>query len=223
MPRAILFDAAGTLIQLARPVGESYATIAGEHGVALPAGRLEDAFARVLRGMPQMCFPDAPCDEIPDLERGWWRELVRQTFPAADSTVRFADFDAFFDALWAYFSAPASWRTRPEVPETLARLRASGTSLGVVSNFDHRLPKLLEGLGIHSEMRCVILPGTHRVAKPDPRVFGPALEALGAGASESVYVGDRAEIDGVAATAAGLGFVDVSQLASFGELPRLLG
>ena len=40
------------------------------------------------------------------------------------------------------------------------------------------------------------------MAKPDPRVFQPALEALGATADDTVYVGDRAEIDGAAAAAA---------------------
>lgn len=222
MPRAILFDAAGTLIELGRPVGDSYASIAAEHGVVLPAWRLEDAFDRVLRQMPTMCFPEARPDEIPELERAWWRDLVRQTFLAADSTVAFADFSGFFDALWTYFAAAASWRARPDVPETLVTLRASGALLGVVSNFDHRLPNLLEDIGITRELDCIVLPGTHRLAKPDPRVFGPALEALGARASESVYVGDRAEIDGVAAADAGLDFVDASRLASLAELPRLL-
>jgi len=222
MPRAILFDAAGTLIELRRSVGESYASIAAEHGVALPAWRLEDAFGRVLRRMPAMCFPDAPSNEIRDLEHAWWRDLVRQTFLAADSTVAFADFTAFFAALWAYFAAPASWQPRPGVPETLVTLRAAGARLGVVSNFDHRLPDILQNIGISREIDCLILPGTHRVAKPDPRVFGPALEALGARAGDSVYVGDQAEVDGVAAADAGLGFVDASRLASLAELPRLL-
>ena len=102
-------------------------------------------------------------------------------------------------------------------------MRASGAAIGVVSNFDHRLPVLLEELEIHQEFSCIILPGTHRVAKPDPRVFAPALAALGAAAADSVYVGDRAEVDGAAARAAGLGFIDASELASLSELPGLLG
>ena len=223
MPRAVLFDAAGTLIELVEPVGASYARIAGAHGVALPAWRLDDAFARVLRAMDPMCFPEAELSEIPERERAWWRELVRQTLLAADSTARFADFQAFFDALWSYFAAPESWQLRPGTTAALASLRLSGAAIGVVSNFDYRLPDLLEGLGIHKELSCVILPGTHRVAKPDPRVFEPALAVLGAAASDSIYVGDHPELDGVAAQAAGLRFVDVSELASLAELPALLG
>jgi putative hydrolase of the HAD superfamily len=223
MPRAILFDAAGTLIELTRPVGERYSEIAVEHGVALPAWRLEDAFHRVFRNMPTMCFPAAADDEIEALERGWWRELVRQTFQATDSTARFDDFEGFFGALWDAFASPACWRNRPGVPETLGLLRASGASLGVVSNFDHRLPHLLEQLGILQEIACLVLPGTHRVAKPDPRVFAPALAALGAAPSAAVYVGDDQAVDGAAAIGAGLRFVDASGLTSLAELPGLLG
>lgn len=223
MPRAVLFDAAGTLIELVEAVGTSYSRIAGAHGVALPSWRLDDAFSRVLPLMDPMCFPEAELCEIPALERAWWRELVRQTFLAADSTVRFADFQAFFDGLWSYFAAPSSWRLRPGTSAALASLRASGAKTGVVSNFDLRLPNLLQDLGIHAELSCIILPGTHQIAKPDPRVFRPALAALGATASDSVYVGDRPELDGAAAHAAGLRFVDASELASLDELPALLG
>jgi putative hydrolase of the HAD superfamily len=216
--RAILFDAAGTLIELVHPVGERYAAVAEAHGVSLPAWRLQDAFSRVLRGMPPMCFPDASPSGIADLERAWWRDLVRRTFLAADSTVRFDDFDAFFEQLWREFAAPSSWRPRPGVPGVLDALRAAGASLGIVSNFDHRLPPILEAHGLLGRMGCIVLPGTHRIAKPDPRVFEPALEQLGVVADDAVYVGDQPAVDGAAATAAGLGFVDASQIGSLDEL-----
>jgi putative hydrolase of the HAD superfamily len=216
--RAVLFDAAGTLIELVHPVGERYGAVAAAHGVSLPSWRLEDAFRRVLRRMRPMCFPDAPLEEVADLERAWWRDVVRQTFLAADSTARFADFDAFFDVLWSEFAAASSWRPRRGVPEALDRLRAAGAVLGVVSNFDHRLPRILDEHTILARMSCIILPGTHRVAKPDPRVFGPALERLGVSAREAVYVGDEPAIDGAAAIGAGVAFVDASQLGSLTEL-----
>ena len=52
--RAVLFDAAGTLIELAESVGETYARIAERFGVALPASRLDDAFYRVWASAPPM-------------------------------------------------------------------------------------------------------------------------------------------------------------------------
>lgn len=223
MPRAILFDAAGTLIEPTASVGETYSRIARRHGVDLPAWRLEDAFGRVFRGMPPMCFEDEAPARIPSRERDWWQELVRRTVLAADSTARFAHFDAYFDALWDHFSASSSWQIRPGGHNTLRSLHTTGVQLGIVSNFDLRLPKIIEDLDIKQFFECIILPGTHRIAKPDPRCFEPALEALGATAAETVYVGDRAEIDGAAAAAAGLRFIDASQLDSLARLSDVLG
>ena len=45
------------------------------------------------------------------------------------------------------------------------------------------------------------MSAAHGVQKPDPRIFELALEALGAGAPETLMVGDRASHDGGAAAA----------------------
>lgn len=223
MGRAILFDAAGTLIETTSSVGECYSEIAHRHGVELPAWRLQDAFRRVHPGMPPMCFEDEPEEQIPARERAWWHELVRRTILATDSTARFPDFDRYFDALWDHFAAASSWRVRRGAREALRSLRARGLALGVVSNFDLRLLVLLQDLEIIDFFDCTILPGTHRLAKPDPRVFEPALAALGASADQSTYVGDQPEVDGAAAAGAGLRFIDVSRLDSLSRLGEVLG
>jgi len=111
---AVLLDAAGTLIRTREPVGETYSRIAREHGVAIPAWRLDEAFARVLRSAPPM--PPGP----DDAERAWWRDVVRATFRAADQMQRFADFEACFAALYDHFARPDAWRAKPD-PAFFAR------------------------------------------------------------------------------------------------------
>jgi len=44
------------------------------------------------------------------------------------------------------------------------------------------------------------------MAKPDPRIFGPALAKLGVGAAEVLYVGDSVTSDMAAARNAGMDF-----------------
>ena len=222
MARAVLFDAAGTLIETRSSVGEAYSAIARKHGVELPAWRLQDAFRRVFPAMPPMCFERDTRAQIEAQERAWWQETVRRTLLATDSTVRFADFDAYFDGLWRHFAAPTNWQLRRDATAALRALADAGVRLGIVSNFDLRLPKILEGLEIESFFECTVLPGTHHRAKPDPRVFDPALSTLGASASEAVYVGDQPEVDGTAASAAGLGFIDVGPLDSLARLTEIL-
>ena len=61
--RAVLFDIVGTLIELRRPAGEFYSSVAARFGVSVPASHLEDAFRRVFAKAPPMmfaCFTAAP-------------------------------------------------------------------------------------------------------------------------------------------------------------------
>jgi putative hydrolase of the HAD superfamily len=217
--RAALFDAAGTLIGPAEPVGESYARAAAAHGAAIPAWRLDDAFRRVLRRAPPMAFPGEPPARVAALERGWWRERVRETLRAADQTARVADFDGFFDSLFAHFARPQAWRARPGAGEALVALRGRGLRLAVVSNFDHRLEPILAGLGLAGFFEAVVRPAHAGAAKPAAAIFTFALARLGVAPGEAVYVGDDAEQDVAAARAAGLAAIDVAELATLAELP----
>lgn len=219
MIRAVLLDAVGTLVALREPVGETYARVAAAHGVRVAPWRVGDAFRRVLAAAPPAVFPDAPAEDRPTRERAWWHALVRSTFLAADSAQRFADFDACFDALWRLFASPAAWAARPGAAEALAGLRRGGRRTAVVSNFDGRLPALLEALGLLGALDAVVLPAQIGAAKPDPRIFEAALRRLGARAGEAVFVGDDHERDLAGARAAGLTAVDVASLATLAELP----
>jgi putative hydrolase of the HAD superfamily len=211
--RAVLLDAAGTLIHPREAVGESYARIAREHGVDVPGWRVDDAFRRVLRAAPPMLAADD------DGERAWWRDIVRATFRAADQMQHFADFDACFAALFGHFARSDAWRVADDAPAALETLRRAGRRVAVASNFDHRLPALLRGLGLDRDLDLVWLPRDAGFAKPDPRFFLAACERLGVAPAEAVAVGDDPELDLETARRAGLRAIDVASLASLGALP----
>jgi len=220
--RAILLDAVGTLIGLRAPLGETYARIARRHGLTLAPWRIEDAFRRASARMPPPVFPAAAAAEVAALERSWWRGLVRSTFLAADSEKRFSDFDAFFDELWARYAKASAWQARPGARGLLGALRARGVRTAVVSNFDGRLPSILEGLGLLPLLDAVVLPSEAGAAKPDPRIFAAALARLGVAAHEALFVGDDLLRDLEGARRAGLTAVDVASLATLDELPARL-
>jgi putative hydrolase of the HAD superfamily len=210
---AVLLDAVGTLIRTREPVGETYARIAREHGVAIPAWRLDDAFRRVLAGAPRMPSGDAA------VERAWWRDVVRATFRAADQMQRFADFEACFDALFAHFARAGAWVAAPGAHEALSALRAQGRKTAVASSFDARLPAILAGLDLADQLDLVWLPRDAGTAKPDPAFFAGACGRLGVAPRAAVAVGDDPDDDLEAARRAGLAAIDVRELASLAELP----
>ncbi|MEN8183583.1 MAG: HAD-IA family hydrolase [Myxococcota bacterium] len=220
--RAVLFDAAGTLIELKEPVGETYARVARRHGACVPAGRLEDGFRRIFAAAPAMVFPGAPPAEAALRERAWWREVVRGTFRAADQQEELSDFEACFAELWRHYGSPGAWRARPGAAAVLRTLRSRGLALAILSNFDQRLPPLLAALGLAAELDAVVLPAHAGVAKPDRRIFEHALTRLGVPAAEAVYVGDDADADLAGAHGAGLAAIDVKSLATLEALPSRL-
>jgi putative hydrolase of the HAD superfamily len=88
--------------------------------------------------------------------------------------------------------------------ESLSRLRAAGLRLGIVSNSDGRVEQALAASGLRAYFDVVIDSSLVGVEKPDPAIFRAALDALGIGPEEALYVGDLYEVDVVGARAAGI-------------------
>jgi putative hydrolase of the HAD superfamily len=215
---AVLFDAAGTLIELREPVGETYARVAREHRVALRPDKLEIAFRAAFASAPAMAFPGASIEETPRFEKVWWRRVVSNTFRTADPTAKFADFDEFFENLFDVMGRPQAWREVSGARSLLLRLRSLRWATAIVSNFDRRLPSILRALGLAELFDAVVLCSDVGAAKPEAAIFHRALERLQVAASRAVVVGDDEELDIAAARAAGLRAIDVKSLAKLDGL-----
>lgn len=75
---AVLLDAAGTLIEPAEPVADTYARFARRFGTEIAPERLMCAFRDGFAAMPPMAFSEFSLDSLDALERDWWRSLVAE-------------------------------------------------------------------------------------------------------------------------------------------------
>ena len=82
--------------------------------------------------------------------------------------------------------------------------------LGVVSNGCGNSERLLRDAGLASLFRVVVDSSAAGAWKPDPRIFAPALAALGLPPAQVAMVGDRLDRDVEGAAAAGLRTVWIS-------------
>jgi putative hydrolase of the HAD superfamily len=122
------------------------------------------------------------------------------------------DLDELHRHLDSEFADAALWSTPIEgAREGLGRLADTGVRLGVVSNADGMMAQRLReleilqvGPGAGVRVECVIDSGDVGVMKPDPAIFRIALEAMGAGADDTWFVGDMPAFDVVGARRAGL-------------------
>ena len=200
MPRAIFFDAAGTLIRLTKSVGAHYALVAERQGLTLDPGQLTRAFAIVWKEMP---LRPATGEPRQDDDKGWWHDLVERLLDRVSPEIDPLDRETFFEAAYGHFAEAGVWELYPEVREVLEALMPK-YELAVVSNFDGRLRMIFEQLAISKYFRHVFLSSELGADKPDPWIYQRALEFSGFAPSEVLHVGDEPERDWAAAEAAGL-------------------
>jgi len=192
----------GTLFRLREPVGMTYSRIAGRHGVLAEPGRLDAAFREAWSSLPPPLHPEGQPPQ--DDDRSWWRELVRRTFAgAADGPAPVQASDALFDEIYACFGQAAAWELHDDTLEAVREL-ARRFRLLVLSNFDRRLPGILDGLGIAGFFERVVISSEVGASKPHPRMFRAALAACGLPPEACLHAGDDQRADVAGAQAAGI-------------------
>jgi putative hydrolase of the HAD superfamily len=202
MLRGVFFDAAGTLFHTREPAGSSYAKIARRFGVEADERDVVAAFHRAFRQAAGLAFgPGRDAAELRGLERRWWRDLVARTFEGVGN---FSDFDAYFEELFAFFADPAHWIRDPEAQTVLAGLKSRDLVLGVISNFDHRIYRILDGLDLTRFFDSLTISSEVGYAKPSPEIFRAALARHSLTPTQAIHVGDSEALDIAGASAAGL-------------------
>jgi len=98
---------------------------------------------------------------------------------------------------------PEDW-IPPEVPETLARLKSSGFTLGVVTNRSDPIDDYMKDNGLDVHLDFFFAAGEIGAWKPNPVIFEHALERAQVNAGEAIYVGDNYYADILGAQAVGI-------------------
>jgi putative hydrolase of the HAD superfamily len=106
----------------------------------------------------------------------------------------------------------------PGVPEALARLRAAGLRLVVVSNADGTVEEGLTRGGLRPLLDAVVDSQVVGFEKPDPRIFAHALTLFGSDPARTLHVGDFYAADVAGARAAGVHAVLLDPHGDWGAL-----
>lgn len=222
----IFFDAAGTLIYLARPVGWHYALIARKYGLEVDEARMEAAFRQVWKSRPARPPSAGPRE---DDDRPWWRALALDVLRAASPAAAEFDTQAWFDELYMHFAQPGVWLLYADARRCLDRLQGRHR-LAVISNFDGRLRRVLDDLGVSARFEGLFISSELGCEKPDRAIFRHALEFMNAEPARCIHAGDDPERDWAGAVAAGVGVFRVTRpgvtlddlQSALGSAPHLL-
>jgi putative hydrolase of the HAD superfamily len=237
--RAVLFDFGHTLVDFQRTeeaLREAYEQIRAriEAVAYMEVHELLDLVERVAGGVDRLVeasYVERRMEEL-DIAELFRESLAGIGFVLPDDVLQHIvvlDHSAYSNSM----------HVDDETLDTLRELRARGLRLGIVSNMTLRADLMrqdLDRLGIGPLVDATTFSSETGVRKPDPRIFQTALERVGAGPSETVFVGDRLLDDVVGARGVGMRTVlthrfrqeedpDVvpdALIRSLGELPAVL-
>lgn len=192
-PRALLFDALGTLVALEPPAPRLRAGLKAALGIDVGAA----AAARVVRA--EIAYYRAHLHEagdragLADLRTRCAtvvRDGLRLDAPAAEVEPVLLDalrFEAF-----------------PDAEPALRHLREAGMALVVVSNWDVSLHEVLARTGLRPLVDAAISSAEVGSAKPDRAIFALALALARSEAAATWHVGDSIQADVEGARRAGI-------------------
>jgi len=198
--RAVLFDVGGTLLNVHPSVGEVYSVTAAEHDIRVTADHVERGFRGAWKRSLERSRTRGYRTSDTILREEWF-EIVRDTFGAS---VPEQKLHGLFVDLYERFVSADAWKVVPGIHETFEYLRSCGIRLGILSNWDSRLPRLLKHLQIEEAFDFVVVSHGVGFEKPHSAMFDEALRLARTHPRDVLHVGDSFPADIVPARKLGM-------------------
>lgn len=202
---ALFIDVGGTMIRARRGVGGAYSEVAARLGVEVSSADLDRRFGTVFERerVAARVAGRLAYGQTPEEATTFWRSVVHEVFRPWSSDE--AELDQVFTGLFSHFARPGAWELFADTEPLLAATRARQLPVIAVSNWDARLPEVLDGVGLTEQLSAVVASYAVGAEKPDPEIFEAALALLPASAERGriLHVGDSVPEDVLGAEAAG--------------------
>ena len=219
----IFFDAGGTLLAQTPPPAEIFRQVLERKGKVLD----RETLAGALRS------PDLIVTLIRPMTSSLEPEFFRSVNARLLEYLGLRADDADLDDIHASFERDVVYHSYPEARRTLKHLKAAGYRTGVISNFSHRLPRVLKEAGLAPYLDTVTYSFEAGAEKPHPKIFHAALARANVAPERVLMVGDSYEADYLGARNVGFHALLLCRqgpsraacpaIRSLMELPALLG
>jgi putative hydrolase of the HAD superfamily len=198
--RAVFFDAGETIVYPHPSFPELLSRVLRAEGHDVDPSAIREKLHLVADIFTTAAAEGELWSTSPERSRAFWARVYGRLLGELDVPY----VEGVAAAITATFTDLGNYRLFPDVVPTLERLRSAGVRMGVISNFEEWLERLLESLGVTAFFDVRIISGVEGVEKPDPRIFEIAMERAGVRPEECAYVGDSVAFDIEPAAALGM-------------------
>ena len=227
--KAVFFDAGNTLLLPHPSVEEVCLEILARHGYHPSPVDLQRGLEISEHYYEERYWSDDTFWASEKEAAAMWSEM----YALVMGEVGVDDAPAMGRLLYDEFGNGERWTLYPDVLPAMGELHTMGLRMGIVSNWDARLPGLCHHLGLSRYLDFVISSANLGRIKPEASIFDSALGRVGVEAAEAVHVGDHYYADVLGARAAGIYPIlldrwasssnpDCTVITSLSELPGLL-
>lgn len=227
----VFFDAGETLLRPYPSFAELFAATCTDYGVDIEPAEVTQIRARLAPHLIELAA-ESGVDEpslFPDRSFEFWGYVYRR-FLAERGIVD----EDLVRRLFDVFSDSQSYKLYDDSLDALTGLQDGGYRLGLISNFEGWLEKLLLELEVGHLFETTVISAFEGIEKPDPAIYRLALERARIGPAQAAHVGDSPSNDVDPAAAVGMTPVlldrdgvyadldDCPRISSLQELPDLL-
>lgn len=212
---AVFFDAGETLVHPHPTFPDLFSRVLRREGFDVSPETIRDRIHVVFDRFKQAADSKELWTTSRDRSRRFWHDV----YAIFLGDLGIPEGNGLIDTVYAEFTDLANYALFDDVVPALDRLHAAGLRLGVVSNFEEWLERLLERLGVRDYFDVRVISGVEGLEKPDPRIFQLAMQRAHVSAAESVYVGDNPEFDVDPALALGMFPVLLDRRDRFPDAP----
>lgn len=197
--KLVTLDVTNTLLHFRTPVYEQYAQAGVKYGIKADPAVLKlnfkEEWAKFSKKHPNYGrFTGIGWD-------GWWINVVKGTFKTYakthDDDMKIAQTAEY---LLRHFQTSEAWAVSKGARDFLQHLKSAEIKLGVISNFDPRLHKILNAMELNQYFDFVLTSYEVGCEKPHPKIFEEALKRGNyVDSKEALHIGDNVQLDYFAA------------------------
>lgn len=228
LPKVITFDAYDTLYSTTLPVMEHYCMVGNRHGIQADPMQLTQNFPQAFKELKSNHPNYGKSSKIS--ARDWWCLLVQRVFQPLNPP------EEMVNEILTRFEGLGAYEVLPDVKSFLqeAKSRHPDIVIGIISNTDPILYKLLKNIGLYEFFQDnIYLSYELEVKKPSAEVFqmaladivdkNPGLKQVSNLTSRCWHIGDEEVNDMLAASSAGWNGILLDRVNKYGYLLESFG